>query len=137
VFDLIIDMMSLCTMHVWHAFAYGCNMLSVQLWLKKKKNIGSIIKTTASRTGTCARRIYMIVKMLRGFCPLAGETTAPIRLRWPWALEADHGPSPAGWFHILCLGCFSMSSFEVVMWRPHLEIKIRFSPVYSHFWRCV
>jgi hypothetical protein len=29
---------------------------------------------------------------------LAGEVAGLLRLRWPWALEADHGPSPAGGF---------------------------------------
>jgi hypothetical protein len=28
----------------------------------------------------------------------AGEVTGSLRLRWPWALDADHGPSPAGGF---------------------------------------
>jgi hypothetical protein len=29
---------------------------------------------------------------------LAGEVAGLLHLWWPWALEADHGPSPAGGF---------------------------------------
>jgi hypothetical protein len=73
-------------------------MLSVRWWLKKRRKIRSTIKTAASRTGTCAPRIYAIVKMLLGFCPLTNEVAGPLRLWWPWALEADHGPSLVGGF---------------------------------------
>jgi hypothetical protein len=53
----------------------------------------------------------------------------------PVALGLGGGPWPlaGGWFRILCLGCFSMSSFEMVRWRLHLEIGIRFSPLYPCF----
>jgi hypothetical protein len=53
----------------------------------------------------------------------------------PVALGLGGGPWPlaGGWFCILCLGYFSMFSFEVVRWRLHLEIGIRFSPLYPRF----
>jgi hypothetical protein len=42
--------------------------------------------------------IYAIVKMLLGFRSLTGEVAGPLRLQWPWALEADYGRSLADGF---------------------------------------
>jgi hypothetical protein len=82
-FGLVIIMMSLCIRSVWHVFACGYNMLSVQRCLKKRRKIGPTIKMAASQTGTCAPSIYAVIKMLLGFCPLAGEVVGPLRLLWP------------------------------------------------------
>jgi hypothetical protein len=95
VFGRVINMMMLCTMRVWHVFACGCNMLSVRRWLKKIRKIGS----HDQNDGETNR--YMSSKNMRdrqNVLSLFGEVAGPLCLWWPWALEADHGPSPAGGF---------------------------------------
>jgi hypothetical protein len=145
VFGFIIDMMSLHTIHVWHVFVCGCNMLSIQRWLKKKEKIRSTIKTATSRNGTWASRIYTIAKMLLGFCPLAGEVVGP--LPPPVALglrkcissnnikKIGGRPQPlvGGWFRVLCVRLFFNVFFDVMRWWLHIEIRIRFSPSYPCF----
>jgi hypothetical protein len=96
----IVSMACVWSCH-WHdELTYNACLarLSIRWWLKKRRKIRSTIKTAARRTGTWAPRIHAIVKMLLGFCPLADEVTGMLRIRWPWALEADHGPSLAGGF---------------------------------------
>jgi hypothetical protein len=44
--------------------------------------------------------------MLLGFRPLADEVISMLCLWWPWALEADHGPSLAGGFAFFVLVVF-------------------------------
>jgi hypothetical protein len=73
-------------------------MLFVQQWLKKIRKI----RSHDQNDGELKR--YMSFKDMHGHqnayrvLSLAGEVASPLCLRWPWALEADHGPSPAGGF---------------------------------------
>jgi hypothetical protein len=67
----------------------------------------------------------------------ASRVLAPRRQsRWfappPVALGLGGGPwsLAGGWFRVLCLGCFLMSSLK---WRLHLKVRIRFSPSYPIF----
>jgi hypothetical protein len=90
--------------------------------LKKRRKIRATIKTALSQAGTYASRIYAIVKMVLGFRPLIGKVAGPLRLRWPWALEADHGPSLAVVSHFLFRLFFSVF-FDVVRSRYILKLE--------------
>jgi hypothetical protein len=98
-----------------------------------------------SRTGTWAPRMCVIVKMLLGFCPspVKSSVRSASGDLGPWRRTmAPHGRVVS--YSLFRL--FSMSSCEVVRWRLHLEIGIRFSPLYPRFngvsntdrgaWRC-
>jgi hypothetical protein len=73
-------------------------MLFVRWWLKKIRKIGF-----HDQNGGEQNR-YMSSKDMRDrqnssrVLSLASEVAGLLCLRWLWALEADHGPSPAGGF---------------------------------------
>jgi hypothetical protein len=73
-------------------------MLFVCRWLKKIRKIGFHDQNDGKPNR------YMSSKDMRDrqnssrVLSLAGEVAGPLCLRWLWALEVDHGPSPAGGF---------------------------------------
>jgi hypothetical protein len=85
-------------MRVWHIFACGCNMLSIRRWLKKIRKIGSHDQNNGEPNRYMSSKDMRYCHNASRVMSLAGEVAGPLRLRWPWALEADHGPSPAGGF---------------------------------------
>jgi hypothetical protein len=129
VFGLVANMMILCIMCVWHVFACWCNMLSVSWrWLKKIRKIRSHDQNDGEPNWYMSSMDMHDRQNASRVLSHASEVTGPLRLWWHWALEADHGPSPVGGSYSL-LGCFSMSSCEMLRWWLHLEILIRFYPL--------
>jgi hypothetical protein len=121
-------------------------MLSARRWLKKIRKIGSDDQNDGEPNRYMSSKDMRDRQSFSRVLSLAGEVAGPLRLQWSSALEEDHGPLATGGFVFFVYVGFSISSCEMVRWWLHLEIGIRFSPLYPRFngvsntdrdaWRC-